>query len=63
MENVWVVLKANITNYKLRLIKYLIRIIKKEYKKLNKLFTENLVFSIRNRISLILFNKDNYILY
>ena len=63
MENVWVVLKANIGNYKLTSIKELIKIIKKEWKELDKIFAENLVGFIKNRISLILFNKGDHILY
>ena len=63
MENVWAVLKANISNYKLRSTQHLIKIIKKEWKKLDGVFAKNLVLSIKNRISLILSNEGDYILY
>ena len=39
------------------------RIIKKEWKKLDKTFAENLVLSMKNRISLVLSNKGDHILY
>ena len=61
MENIWAVLKANISNYKPRLVKYLIKIIKWEWKKLDGVFAENLVLSIKNRISLILANEGDHI--
>ena len=41
IENIWVVLKANISNYKPSLIKELIRIIIKKQKKLDKIYVEN----------------------
>ena len=41
IENIWAVLKANISNYKLSSTKELIRIIKKEWKKLDKVFAKN----------------------
>jgi hypothetical protein len=63
MENVWAVLKANVGNYKPTSIKDLIRIIKREWKKLGREFAENLVLSMKNRISLILSNKGDHILY
>ena len=63
MENIQVILKANISNYKLILIKHLIIIIKKKQKKLNGVFAENLVLLIKNKISLIINNKGDYILY
>ena len=63
MENVWSVLKANISNYKPSSTKELIRIIKKEWKKLDKIFAENLVCSMKNRISLVLSNEGDHILY
>ena len=63
MENVWVVLKTNISNHKLILRKGLIKIIKKEWKVLDNVFVKNLVISIKNRISLIVSNKDDYILF
>ena len=63
MENVWAVLKANVSNYKPSSTKELIRIIKKEWKKLDKTFAENLVASIENRISLILANKGDHLLF
>ena len=36
MENVWSVLKANVSNYKPASVKELIKIIKKEWKKLDR---------------------------
>ena len=63
MENVWAVLKANIGNYKPSSTNELIRIIKKEWKKLDKIFTENLVASMKNRLSDVKINKGDYILY
>jgi transposase len=63
MENVWAVLKANVSNHKPTSTKELIRIIKKEWKKLDKTFAENLVLSMKNRISLVLSNKGDHILY
>ena len=63
MENVWAVLKANVGNYKPSSIKELTRIIKKEWKKLDKIFAENLVSSMKNRISLVISNKGDHILY
>ena len=63
MENVWAVLKANISNYKPTSTKHLIKIIKKEWKKLDGVFAENLVLSMKNRISLIVNNEGDHILY
>ena len=63
IENVWSVLKANVSNYKPTSVKDLIRIIKKEWKALDNTFAENLVVSMKNRISLILDNKGDHILY
>ena len=63
MENVWAILKTNISNYKPRSVNHLIRIIKKEWKKLDRVFAKNLVLSMKNRISLILANNSDYILY
>lgn len=63
MENVWAVLKANISNYKPTSTKHLIKIIKKEWKKLDGVFAENLVLSMKNRISLIINNEGDHILY
>ena len=63
MENVWAVLKANISNYKPSSTKELIRIIKKEWKKLDKIFAENLVNSMKRRISDVIYNKGDHIYY
>ena len=63
IENVWAVLKANISNYKPASAKELIRIIKKEWKKFDVVFAENLVTSMKNRVSLVLSNKGDHILY
>ena len=63
IENVWSVLKANVSNYKPTSAKELINIIKKEWKKLDIVFAQNLVPSMKNRISLVLTNKGDHILY
>ena len=63
MENVWAVLKANISDYKPSSTKELIRIIKKEWKKLDKIFAENLVNSMKRRISDVIYNKGDHIYY
>jgi hypothetical protein len=63
IENVWAILKANISNYKPTSTKHLIRIIKKEWKKLDGVFAENLVISMKNHISLLLSNNGDHILY
>ena len=63
MENVWAVLKANVSNHKPTSTKDLIRIIRKEWKALDKVFAENLVGSMKNRISLLLSNNGDHLLY
>ena len=63
MENIWAVLKANVSDYKSSSIKELIRIIKKKWKKLNKRFAENLVNSMKKRISDVISNKGDHILF
>jgi transposase len=63
IENVWAVLKANISNYKPTSEKDLIKIIKKEWKKLDSSFSKNLIISMKNRISLVLSNEGDHILY
>jgi transposase len=63
MENVWAILKANVGNYKPTSTKDLIKIIKKEWRKLDGVFAENLVLSMKNRISLIVNNEGDHILY
>ena len=63
MENIWIVFKANINNYKLISAKDLIRIIKKEQKILDNIFTKNLVVSMKNRITILLSNKKDHIYY
>src|SRR5579871_724046 len=63
MENVWAILKANVSNYKPISTKNLIKIIKKEWRKLDRIFAENLVLSMKNRISLIINNEGYYIFY
>ena len=55
MKNIWAVLKANISNYKLSSTKELIRIIKKEWEKLDKVFAKNLVVSMKKRIFNVLY--------
>ena len=63
MENVWAVLKANVGNHQPTSTKDLIRIIKKEWKALEKVFAENLIVSMKNRVSLLLSNNGDHILY
>jgi hypothetical protein len=63
MENVWAVLKANIGNHKPTSRKALIRIIKKEWKALDEGFAKNLVISMKNRISHVLYNEGDHILF
>ena len=63
IENVWSVLKVNVSNYKPSSIKDLKRIIKKEWNALDKTLAENLVLSIKNRISDVISNKGDYTLY
>ena len=63
MENVLAVLKANISNHKPKSTKDLIRIIKKEWKVLDEGFAKNLVISMKNRISHVLYNKGDHILF
>jgi len=63
MENVWAVLKANVSNYKPSSTKELIRIIKKEWEELDKVFAKNLVVSMKKRIFDILYNKGDHIYY
>ena len=63
MENVWAVLKANVGNHQPTSTKDLIRIIKKEWKVLDRVFAENLVVSMKNHVSLLLSNNGDHILY
>jgi len=63
IENVWAVLKVNVSNYKPTSTMHLIKIIKKEWKKLDGVFAENLLLSMKNRISLIVNNEGDHILY
>jgi transposase len=63
IENVWSVLKANVSNYKPSSTKELKRIIKKEWKKFDKIFAENLVGSMKNRISNVISNKGDHVLF
>ena len=63
MENVWAVLKANISNYKPTSVKHLIKIIKKEWKSLDNVFAKNLIVSMKNRIALLLSNNGDHIYY
>jgi hypothetical protein len=63
MENVWAVLKANISNHKPTSVKDLIRIIKKEWKALDNVFAKNLIASMKNRISFILCNEGDHLLF
>src|SRR5579871_5723976 len=62
IENVWAVLKANVSNHKPISRKDLIKIIKKEWKVLDNIFAKNLVLSMQNYISLILANNSDHIL-
>ena len=61
MENVWAVLKANVSNYKPRSAQHLIKIIKKEWRKLDGVFAENLVLSMK--IEYLLFYLMKVIIY
>jgi hypothetical protein len=63
MENVWAVLKANVGNHKPTSVTDLIRIIKMEWKKLDKTFAKNLVISMKNHISEVISNEGDHILY
>ena len=63
MENVWSVLKANVGNHKPTSAKDLIRVIKKEWKALDSIFAKNLVISMQNRISLLLSNEGDHLVY
>ena len=56
-------LKVNVSNYKPTSAKELINLIKKEWKKLDIVFAQNLVTSMKNHISLVLTNKGDHILY
>ena len=63
MENVWAVLKANVSNHKPTSTKDLIRVIKKEWKVLDNIFAKNLIVSMKNHVFLILANEGDHILY
>jgi hypothetical protein len=63
MENVWAVLKANVSKYKPASAKELVRVIKKEWKSLDPTFAKNLVISMQNRISSIISNEGDHLLY
>ena len=63
MENVWAVLKANVSKYKPASAKELVRVIKKEWKALDPTFAKNLVISMQNRISSIISNEGDHLLY
>ena len=63
MKNVWAILKANVADHKVTSVKELISVIKKEWKKLDSSITKNLIISMKNRISLLLSNKGDHILY
>ena len=63
IENVWAVLKANVSICKPPSVKELIQVIKKEWKKLNNVFAENLVASMKNCVSLILSNEGDHLLF
>jgi hypothetical protein len=63
IENVWSVLKANVSNHKPSSAKELIHVIKNEWKKLDPIFTKNLVASMKTCISLLLSNQGDHILY
>ena len=63
IENVQAILKANINNYNYSSTKELIRIIKKEWRKFDKIYAENLVASMKNRISDVKTNNGDYTLF
>ena len=63
IENVWSVLKTNVSNHKVTSVQHFIQIIKKEWQALDKIFAKNLVISMKNCISLLLSNEGDHILY
>ena len=63
MENIWAVLKANVSNHRPTSVKHLIQVIKKEWKALDSIFAKNLVISMKHRVSLILSNEGDHLLY
>jgi transposase len=63
MENVWSVLKANVSNYKPRSAKHLKQIIEKEWSVLDGGFAKNLVTSMKNRVTLIESNEGDHLLF
>ena len=63
MENVWSVLKANVSDYEPSSGKELVIVIKKEWKESNIGFAKNLVASMKNHVSLLLSNEGGHLLF
>ena len=63
IENVWKLFKMNLARKKLRTYKSLVLGIKKEWNTFPKDLVTNLVQSMKNRISDVIANKDDFILY
>ena len=63
IENVWKLLKMNLARKNLRTYKSLVSSIKKEWKVFPKDLTTNLVRSMKNRISNVISNKGDFIMY
>jgi len=63
IENVWKLLKMNLANKNLRTYKSLVSAIKKEWKAFPKDLTTNLVRSMKNRVSDVISNNGDFIMY
>ena len=63
IENVWKLLKMNLVRKNLRTYTSLVSSIKKEWKAFPKDLTTNLVRSMKNRISDVISNKGDFIVY
>ena len=63
IENVWKLLKMNLAKKNLQTYKALVSAIKKEWKNFPKDLTINLVRSMENRISDVISNKGDFIMY
>ena len=63
IENVWKLLKMNLARKNVRTYKSLVAAVKKELKAFPKDLTTNLVRSMKNRISDVISNKGNFIMY
>ena len=63
IENVWKLLKMNLARKNLQTYKSLVREIKKEWNAFPKDLATNLVQSMKNGISDVIANKDDFIMY